>query len=268
MTAPAQHFMVIGNPISHSKSPDIHHEFAHQMGLNIRYSRLLCPNDAASFQAVVAAFFAGGGIGANVTLPFKEIAYTLCDQLSDDARTAKAVNTLMIKDSTLFGDNTDGRGLVADLMAKGVSLSGAHVALLGAGGASRGVLAPLLQAGAKIDLYNRTFDKASALVNDFKQANHAVTARALDTLAGTYDLIINATSATTTARALALNDVSAHVAYDMMYGKPSPFLETFQAQGARCLDGFGMLIHQAALSFGLWTGIDSTELNLNVFAKL
>ena len=126
-----QHFIVIGNPIAHSKSPDIHQAFADEVGLDIRYERQYCPEDSASFTAVVAAFFNGGGIGANVTVPFKQNAYELCrDQggLSAHAAVAGAVNTLLLKDGKLYGDNTDGQGLVNHLQQLGWPLSGAKVA--------------------------------------------------------------------------------------------------------------------------------------------
>ena len=121
-----QHFIVIGNPINHSKSPAIHHAFADSVGLDICYQRQFCPDDQGSFEAVVQAFFAGGGMGANVTLPFKEIAHQLCQNtgaMSDDAKMAGAVNTLMMRDDKLYGDNTDGRGLVADLISQDVDLT-------------------------------------------------------------------------------------------------------------------------------------------------
>lgn len=252
-----QHFIVIGNPINHSKSPQIHQAFAQELDIKIRYQRQLCPNDPQSFMAVVEAFFAGGGTGANVTLPFKEMAYQLCKnqgQLSLDAQKAKAVNTLCYKQGELYGDNTDGRGLVTDLIAQQVPLNGATVAIIGAGGATRGAILPLLQAGAKISVFNRTLSKAQDLVADFDQA---ITVYALAELLDTpfsFDVVINATSATTTNQTLNLGKLQTKAAYDMMYGKPSDFLEHFAQQGAKTLDGFGMLIHQAALSFELWTG--------------
>lgn len=244
------HFIVIGNPISHSKSPLIHTAFARSVGMDIRYQRQFCPDDAESFKAVVEAFFCGGGTGANVTLPFKEMAFELCQatgELSPYAKTAGAVNTLAIKDGKLYGDNTDGRGLVADLLQKGVSLSGKKVAILGAGGATRGAILPLLEEGATIAVYNRTLAKAQTLAQDFD-----IDAHALADLAGHFDVIINATSATTTGQTLDLKGISCDVAYDMMYGKPSAFLAYFQE--ARQIDGTGMLIGQAKLSFELWTG--------------
>ncbi|VEG12847.1 shikimate dehydrogenase [Moraxella cuniculi] len=251
-----QHFIVIGNPINHSKSPEIHHAFAASVGLPICYQRQLCPDNFDSFVAVVSAFFAGGGKGANVTLPFKQMAHQLVQsqgEISDDARHAGAVNTLMIKNGKLYGDNTDGRGLVADLQAHGITLANKKVAIIGAGGATRGAILPLLSTGCSLDIYNRTIDKAWQLLEQF---NHpALSARPLsDLTTARYDLIINATSATTTGQTLTLGNCQASAAYDMMYGKPSEFLAHFQHQGAATFDGFGMLIQQAKLSFELWTG--------------
>lgn len=252
-----QHFIVIGNPISHSKSPAIHQAFAQSVGLDIRYHRQFCPDDADSFRAVVEAFFHGGGVGANVTLPFKEIAFELCDTLSDYAKSAKAVNTLCLRDGKLYGDNTDGRGLVADLLSNGVDLQGKKVALIGAGGATRGVILPLMEQGATLSIFNRTLSKAQALKDDFA-AFGEMAVYGLDDLATgdfTFDVIINATSATTTDQTLTLSPtLNATVAYDMMYGKPSPFLAHFAAQQSKTLDGYGMLINQAKLAFELWTG--------------
>lgn len=254
------HFIVIGNPINHSKSPQIHQAFARALALDISYQRQFCPDDKASFHAVIEAFFAGGGQGANVTLPFKTWAFELCDELSEHAQAAQAVNTLMLKNNKLYGDNTDGRGLVADLSNKNITLAKKRVAILGAGGATRGVIQPLLQAGAQVDIFNRTKQKAVALSADF---DGQIGAYGLDELAGDYELIINATSATTTGQTLALGAVQAPIAYDMMYGKPSEFLASFKT--ASCFDGFGMLICQAKLSFELWTGqtVDLSAVDLS-----
>lgn len=262
-----QHFIVIGNPISHSKSPAIHQAFAQSVGLDIRYHRQFCPDDADSFRAVVEAFFYGGGVGANVTLPFKEIAFELCDTLSDYAKTAKAVNTLAMRDGKLYGDNTDGRGLVADLLAHDISLIDRQVAIIGAGGATRGVILPLIEQGAKLTIFNRTLSKSQALRDDFCAFGN-IDIKTLDELATgefSFDVIINATSATTTGQTLTLSpNLHAKVAYDMMYGKPSAFLAHFATQNARTLDGYGMLINQAKLAFELWTGakIELNQVNL------
>lgn len=258
------HFIVIGNPISHSKSPAIHTAFARSVGLDIKYSRQFCPDDFDSFKAVVEAFFHGGGVGANVTLPFKEMAFTICQTdgtLSPHAKSAGAVNTLAIKDGKLYGDNTDGRGLVADLVAHGVDLHDKKVAILGAGGATRGAILPLLESGAVVSVYNRTLSKAERLAHDF---NGQITAHALTDLHGYFDVIINATSATTHNQTLDLQCVMADTVYDMMYGKPSAFLNHFNH--ATQIDGMGMLINQAKLSFELWTGrtVDLDKVDLAI----
>ncbi len=266
------HFIVIGNPINHSKSPAIHAAFARAAQIDISYQRQLCPNDFDSFRAVVEAFFHGGGTGANVTLPFKEMAFTLCERtgtLSSYAQQARAVNTLMLKEGKLHGDNTDGQGLVGDLFNKGVALDGATVAILGAGGATRGAVLPLLQAGANVIVFNRTLSKAHSLIADFTPfvpKGQSLTAELLtaEHLTGFFDVIINATSATTTGQTLPLDnsDIMCATAYDMMYGKPSPFLSHFAH--ARQIDGAGMLIYQAKLSFELWTGktVDLNEVQI------
>ncbi|WP_064636014.1 shikimate dehydrogenase [Moraxella catarrhalis] len=252
-----QHFIVIGNPISHSKSPQIHAAFARSVGLSVSYQKQYCPNDADSFTAVVSAFFAGGGVGANITLPFKEMAFDMIKsngRLSTHALAAGAVNTILQDQQGLYGDNTDGRGLVADLYAQAIKLDNKKIALIGAGGAARGVILPLLEAGAHISIFNRTSLKAINLVNEFQ--SDKISAHLLDELktGGKFDVIINATSATTTGQILDLGGCSASFAYDMMYGKPSAFLTHFKQQGADISDGFGMLIQQAKLSFEQWTG--------------
>ncbi|MFC0821292.1 shikimate dehydrogenase [Moraxella marmotae] len=262
-----QHFIVIGNPINHSKSPEIHAAFADSVNLPISYQRQFCPNDADSFVAVVNAFFAGGGVGANVTLPFKQIAFDWVKshgKLSPYAAAAGAVNTLMLVDGKPYGDNTDGRGLVADLLAQNIALSGKQVAIVGAGGATRGAILPILDAGCQLSIYNRTKAKAENLIHAL--GCDTVRAGSLDELkcADKFDIIINATSATTTGQTLDLGDCRADFAYDMMYGKPSAFLAHFARQGATTSDGYGMLIHQAKLAFEQWTGktLDLSQVNL------
>lgn len=265
-----QHFIVIGNPIAHSKSPEIHQQFAKQAQLQIRYNRQYCPDDAASFIAVVEAFFNGGGVGANVTVPFKQVAYQLCaerGQLSAHAKVAGAVNTLMLKEGKIYGDNTDGQGLVNHLLSLGWPLKGAKVAILGAGGASRGVALPLIEAGIKqLTIANRTVSKAQSLVEQLRTASPVIDAInpdycTLEQLEGDFDIIINATSIGLSGEMLPLKDsLSCRYAYDMMYGRKLPFLTHFSDKGAEVSSGYGMLIGQAALSFKLWTGA-SVELD-------
>ncbi|HCT73544.1 MULTISPECIES: shikimate dehydrogenase [Psychrobacter] len=269
-----QHFIVIGNPIAHSKSPEIHTLFAAQTGIEISYQRQYCPDDAASFTAVIEAFFQGGGVGANVTVPFKQIAYDCCAArggLSEHAKVAGAVNTLLLNKTllqsgvplieALYGDNTDGQGLVNHMLSLGWPLKDARVALIGAGGAARGVILPLIEAGiASLTLANRTLNKATALVDELSAASPVIHEQQIETcrtaeLDGQFDIIINATSIGLSADTLPLSDnLNGHYAYDMMYGRELPFLQHFSARGAQTSDGYGMLIGQAALSFERWTG--------------
>ena len=269
-----QHFIVIGNPIAHSKSPEIHSLFGAQAGLDISYQRQYCPDDAASFTAVIEAFFHGGGVGANVTVPFKQIAYACCAArggLSEHAKVAGAVNTLLLNPTlltkgvspaeALYGDNTDGQGLVNHITSLGWTLNGARVALIGAGGAARGVVLPLIEAGiGELTISNRTLSKATDLVNELSHASPAINDKQIQTcrtvdLSGEFDIIINATSIGLSGETLPLADqLNCHYAYDMMYGRELPFLQHFAARGAQVSDGYGMLIGQAALSFERWTG--------------
>ena len=269
-----QHFIVIGNPIAHSKSPEIHSLFGAQAGLNISYQRQYCPDDEASFTAVIEAFFQGGGVGANVTVPFKQIAYECCAArggLSEHAKVAGAVNTLLLNKTqlkngvpiaeALYGDNTDGQGLINHITSLGWTLNGARVALIGAGGAARGVVLPLIEAGiGELTISNRTLSKATNLVNELSIASTAIADKKIKTcataqLSGEFDIVINATSIGLSGETLPLADqLNCHYAYDMMYGRELPFLQHFAARGAQVSDGYGMLIGQAALSFERWTG--------------
>lgn len=269
-----QHFIVIGNPIAHSKSPEIHEQFAIQAGIDISYQRQYCPDDAASFTAVVEAFFCGGGAGANVTVPFKQVAYDCCAArggLSEHAKTAGAVNTLLLNKALLesgvpiteavYGDNTDGQGLINHIMSMDWPLTDARVALIGAGGAARGVILPLFEAGINsLTIANRTVSKAADLVNELSVASSIIDDQhievcATNELSGAFDIIINATSIGLSDDTLPLDDtLNCQYAYDMMYGRPLPFLQHFAARGAQTSEGYGMLIGQAALSFERWTG--------------
>ena len=269
-----QHFIVIGNPIAHSKSPEIHTLFGTQAGLDICYQRQYCPDDAASFTAVIEAFFHGGGVGANVTVPFKQIAYECCAArggLSEHAKVAGAVNTLLLNKAllakgvppveALYGDNTDGQGLVNHIQRLGWSLQGARMAIIGAGGAARGVVLPLIEAGIEtLSIANRTVSKAEILVDELSTASEKINQHTIQTyatadLSGDFDIIINATSIGLSGEALPLADtLKCQYAYDMMYGRELPFLQHFSIRGAQTSDGYGMLIGQAALSFERWTG--------------
>jgi len=251
-------YVVIGNPIAHSKSPEIHANFARQTAQILTYERLLAPLDG--FAATVHNFIAGGGRGANVTLPFKLQAHALADQLSERARLAGAVNTLKFEHGSIFGDNTDGAGLVADIVINaGVALSGKRILLLGAGGAARGALLPLLeQKPALLVLANRTYAKAAELVSQFARYGNLAAVEFAD-LQGTFDVVINATSASLEAEVPPLPPEvfsATTLAYDMMYGKQSTVFMQFAAQhGAIVRDGLGMLVEQAAEAFLLWRGV-------------
>ncbi len=270
------HFIVIGNPIAHSQSPLIHQKFAQQVNLDISYQRQFCPNDKASFQAVVNAFFNGGGVGANVTVPFKQMAYELCeDRLTKQAKIAKSVNTLFLQNGQICGDNTDGNGLVKHLQQLNWHLDGKNVAVIGAGGATRGILLPLLLAGANsVHIANRTVSNARILLEDFDKNIHKLglhgfdfleqqklTYGSIEDLTGHYDLIINATSIGLSDEKLPLDDkLNCNYAYDMMYGCELKFLQHFAKKGAIVSNGFGMLVGQAMLSFQRWTG---TSIDIN-----
>ena len=251
-------YAVIGNPVAHSKSPQIHAEFARQTRQDLVYERLLAPADA--FIATANAFRARGGRGLNVTLPFKGEAFRYADRLSESARAAQAVNTLKFEADAIIGDNTDGAGLVNDLVRNlGCAVAGARILLLGAGGAARGVIGPLLeQQPAQLIIANRTLDKARRLAQSFRDG---LEASSYATLAGRqFDLIVNATSASLAGELPPLpRGVFARgaLAYDMMYGMgETPFLAFARAEGAAALaDGLGMLVEQAAESFFIWRGV-------------
>ncbi len=269
-----QHFIVIGNPIAHSKSPQIHKIFAAQVAIDIDYQRQYCPENTDSFIAVVEAFFHGGGVGANVTVPFKQLAYDCCLKrggLSEHAKVAGAVNTLLLNKERIksgasiaeavYGDNTDGQGLINHILRLEWPLNGVRVAIIGAGGAARGVILPLIQAGiGQLTLANRTVTKAEVLIDELSAASETIKQHAIHTcattdLSGDFDVIINATSIGLSGDTLPLADnLNAQYAYDMMYGRELPFLQHFLARGAQTSDGYGMLIGQAALSFERWTG--------------
>lgn len=252
-------YCVFGNPVAHSKSPRIHARFAALTGEAVSYDARLAPLDG--FAASVRSFFAEGGRGCNVTVPFKEEAWALADRRSDRAAKAGAVNTLRREaDGSLFGDNTDGTGLVRDLVLNaGVTINGRRVLLLGAGGAVRGVLSPLLaERPCEIVIANRTVAKARQLATLFADEG-PVTAAAFDELQGPFDIVINGTSASLQGDLPPLPHgifAVGALAYDMMYGaEPTVFLRWAAAQGARTRDGLGMLVEQAAEAFRLWRDV-------------
>lgn len=254
-------YAVIGNPIEHSKSPQIHAAFAAQTGQDLEYSRLL--GALEGFETQVREFFAGGGRGLNVTVPFKERAWRLADERSRRAESAGAANTLIaLSDGCLRAENTDGVGLVRDLTQNhGVELAGRSILLLGAGGAARGVVRPLLKTRpVRLLIANRSAAKARALAADLAPLG-PVQGCGLDALAGqAFELIINGTAAGLGGQVPAIPAdclVPAGVCYDMMYAdRPTAFVSWGREHGAaQSLDGLGMLVEQAAESFYLWRGV-------------
>lgn len=268
MTSPSTppRYAVIGNPIAHSRSPHIHALFSAQTGIALQYEPLLAPLDG--FAPTVQAFREHGGLGLNVTVPFKAEAYALArDHLSARARQAGAVNTLTLHGDAWHGCNTDGVGLVSDLLRLGVALDGARVLLVGAGGAARGVLQPLLEQGcARVHIVNRTASRAQELVDawtaDTPAAATRITAGGLAEagVTGGWNVVINATASSLQGAApelpLGLYAYDA-LAYDMMYAAlPTAFMQAAKADGAaRTADGLGMLVGQAAESFLIWHGV-------------
>lgn len=249
------HYAVIGNPIAHSKSPLIHRMFAEQTGQDMRYEAIEAPLDG--FAATVQGLRDAGYRGCNVTVPFKFEAYRLATQLSGRAHDAQAVNTLIFEGDEILGDNTDGIGLLADIEQNlGYKLFLKDALILGAGGAAAGVLWPLFNAGVGILIANRTVEKAAQLAAPFEGAG-TVFGKSYEALAGrSFDLVINATSSGLSGQLPPLPDglfKPGALAYDMMYGKETPFMTFARQQGAAVVaDGLGMLVEQAASSFALW----------------
>lgn len=249
---------VIGNPIAHSLSPEIHGGFAKQFGINLQYDRILAEEE--QFADIVKRFFAEGGTGLNVTVPFKVKAYELCDSVSEYAEKAGAVNTLLIKNGQLHGENTDGLGLVQALLNDHqIELKEQKILILGAGGASRGILLPLLNAGVKsILIANRNLNNALALLES--HSDNRLSVCSLNEIPHEFfDLIINATSLGLDGQKEALflsSHIRAGACYDLIYGKETPFL--IWAKENHCPkihDGYSMLINQARISFRHWFGV-------------
>lgn len=256
-------YAVTGHPIAHSKSPQIHTTFAHQTAQDMSYEAILAPLDG--FVATVQAFRAEGGRGMNVTVPFKLEAFALADRHTPRAKAAGAVNTLAFDAAGILGDNTDGAGLVRDLTVNlGCTLASRRVLLLGAGGATRGVLLPLLtEHPALLTIANRTVSKAEELATLFAAdaGDTRLSACGFESLAGQqFDVVINATASSLADEVPPLPPglyADGALAYDMMYGRAdTPFMAAARADGAaRVADGLGMLVEQAAESFALWRGV-------------
>lgn len=251
-------YAVIGHPIAHSKSPLIHQMFAAQTGQDMSYVAIEAPLDG--FRDTIARLRSEGYRGCNVTVPFKHEAYQLATQHSGRARAAHAVNTLIFEGDEILGDNTDGVGMIADIEENlGCRFLFKHVLLMGAGGAAHGVIWHLFNAGASVIISNRSMDKAEQLAAEF-EGYGTVFAKSYEALAGQqFDIVINATSSSLSDT---LPPLPAGIfkpgalAYDMMYGKNTPFLRFAEQQGAsRLADGLGMLVEQAAVAFEKWRGV-------------
>lgn len=251
-------YAVLGNPIEHSMSPLLHEFFASETNQALSYDRILVENGA--FEETVRAFFSNGGRGCNVTVPCKVDAFELADNLSDYATAAGAVNTLkLMDDGSIFGDNTDGRGLVYDLKRLSCPLDDARILIIGAGGAAKGILLPIINESPKeIVITNRTVSKAMALASMYPTK---VKGCGFYDLEGNFDLIINASSSSLSGELPPVSDeivAKATAVYDLMYSKTAetPFTEKARALNVKNVnDGFGMLIGQAILSFELWRGV-------------
>lgn len=262
-SASRKRYAVVGNPVAHSRSPFIHRQFAHQTGLALEYDTIQAPLDA--FEARVVDFFANGGSGLNITVPFKERAFTMAqDHLSDRARLAGAVNTLWMEQGAIHGCNTDGVGLLDDLLRLGHAPTEKRILLIGAGGAARGAAFPLLQAGcAQLCIVNRSPQRATQLAAELGRQLPDMAARlsagGFEGSAGTWDIVINATSTSLTQAPLdlpGLNYAPDSLAYDLVYtAAPTSFMRHAQRLGVTDVaDGLGMLVAQAAASFAIWHG--------------
>ncbi|MGB5705329.1 MAG: shikimate dehydrogenase [Arenicellales bacterium] len=265
--APKNQYAVMGNPVAHSKSPVIHDLFARQCGVSMGYQRIQV--DIGGFDQAVSHFAAHDGAGLNITVPFKVEAWKLCrrdpNSLTARAKLAEAVNTLKFYDEgSIQGDNTDGVGIARDIEHNlGLSLAHTRILVLGAGGAVRGVLGPLLECGPEqLHVVNRTAEKAVTLAHRFSQMGFdCISGGALDRISGQFDLIINGTAASLGGELPEIDAgciSSRTLAYDMMYSdEPTLFMKWALDKGAdRAADGLGMLVEQAAESFRIWHGLE------------
>jgi shikimate dehydrogenase len=260
MTDLKKHFAVIGNPIHHSLSPQIHRAFARENGLDIQYEAILSPLD--QFKNTISTLITQKFTGANVTLPFKKEAYQLATSHSSHARIAEAVNTLEFKEGEIIGHNTDGIGLVRDLEQNlNTQLKHKKILLMGAGGAAEGVIYSLLEkTPSELALTNRTIEKSNVIQNkmDVHAKSFNVNLNVIEIAKCPhqyFDVIINATSASLSDDALHMDPKVFHkdsLAYDMMYGKETSYMKQAKSQGSKVSDGLGMLVEQAAEAFFIW----------------
>ena len=254
-------YAVFGHPIGHSRSPTIHRLFAEQTGqAKMRYTAQ--DVTAEAFDGAIERFFGEGGKGLNCTVPLKELAWSIADRKSPRAERCRAVNTLAMLDGTLYGDNTDGIGLVRDLTVnQQMTLTGKRILILGAGGAGRGILGPLLEQHPKrLVIANRTVARAVELAESYRDMGAVAAGSFADLEGQSFDLILNATAACLQDSLPPLPDgiiAATGCCYDLAYGsQPTAFVRWGQQQhAARSLDGLGMLVEQAAEAFLLWRGV-------------
>lgn len=259
---------VVGNPVAHSLSPQIHQHFAAQAGLSLTYEKI--QGDSQHFESQVENFFNEGGRGLNITLPFKTRAFAMAKVTTSRCAEAKAANTLWMQAGLLHADNTDGIGLIRDLKHY-IDLSNKTILLLGAGGAARGVLGPLLAAPiARLTLVNRTIERAYALKSDFPQ----IICLPMMALKEPFDVIINATSASLTDDDVGLPPFLIHkdtLCYDLAYSsRKTSFVSFALMRGCVGVDGLGMLVEQAAEAFVIWHGFrpETSEILRDLKQKL
>ena len=248
-------YLVFGNPIKQSRSPSIHQQFAKQTAQNINYQSQLVA--IGQFEQAIKRFILDGGKGANITAPFKEEAMALCDHLTERAKLAGAVNTLSFVEGKIYGDTTDGDGLVNDLLNNHIVLTNKRILLLGAGGAAKGVVLSLLEQNIDhLTIANRTVGKAKAIIDQYPE--HSVSACSFDEACQErFDIIINATSAGLNGQQLPISESlidKNSICYDMTYSNSlTPFLKMASQNNAKMIiDGLGMLVGQAAVSFEIW----------------
>jgi len=270
-------YAVFGNPIAHSQSPQIHEQFARRNNQDLTYLRIQPEPD--QFFTMLSAFFQMGGKGANITVPFKLKAYAQCQQLTPRAKLAGAVNTIWQESGQLVGDNTDGVGLVRDLRSQGIELKNKRILIVGAGGASRGIIGPIAQQlPSSLIITNRTVGKAEELVVAFKELTNSI---AVDIRAWSlsqleqenllpFDLVMNA-SAAGLDRQSPFSELAAKsvfrpkcFAYDLLYGKTTPFMQQALERSCRVSDGLGMLVEQAAEAFVLWRKLNIELLDTRI----
>jgi shikimate dehydrogenase len=255
MTKLNKKFAVLGHPISHSLSPKIHQYFASQFAIDLDYLRI--DVESRNFKKTLIDLKQQGYEGLNITLPLKNLAYEICDELSSKAEQTKSVNTISIKNDKLYGDTTDGLGLVTDLLTKNVSIDSKKILVIGAGGASNGIMSDLIsQHPQTIFLTNRTISKSHDMAKSWSllAKDKNVVLNVLSSKEDiTFDLILNATSSSLGAgSAIFPENLKGHFWYDMMYGKQTPFLLKAKQNKAKFSDGLGMLVEQAAAAFNIW----------------